>query len=259
MGHQFAALHSLRPGSRYFHGRSQTGLSDHESSAIYLSLHELAAVFEKIMDNPSRSERSRTAAIQAALAIIARDGPRHLTFDAIARESGISKGGLMHQFRTKGDMLKALLEHQTEYFEAFSQKYLAEDGADKLEPTLAAQIATARETLSQSHSVAFAILAAVVEEPNLLAGTREIDTKKVKRIKAEAVDPDMSLLRWAAARGLALTALLGLCPLSDKQRQGLFDRLLDERQWAPSADVVKAADVVKERRPRATPRVRDSS
>jgi len=50
------------------------------------------------MDNATRSERSRTAAIQAALTIIARDGPGKLTFDAIARESGMSKGGLMHQF-----------------------------------------------------------------------------------------------------------------------------------------------------------------
>jgi len=71
------------------------------------------------MDNPSRSERSRKLAIEAAFTIIARDGPGQLTFDAIARESGISKGGLMHQFRTKGNVLKALLEHQTDYFENF--------------------------------------------------------------------------------------------------------------------------------------------
>ena len=62
------------------------------------------------MDNPTRSERTRTAAIQAALAILERDGPGKLTFDAISRESGISKGGLMHQFRTKGDVLNALMD-----------------------------------------------------------------------------------------------------------------------------------------------------
>lgn len=186
------------------------------------------------MDNPTRSERSRAAAIQAALTIIARDGPGQLTFDAMARESGISKGGLMHQFRTKGDVLKVLLEHQIEYFENFSRDYLAEIDPAKPEPTLLAQIATAREAISQPHSVAFAILAAVLEDPSLLSNNREIDAKKVKRIKAEAADPDLSLLRWAAARGLAVTALLGLCPLSDKQRAQLFDRLLDERQWTPS-------------------------
>ena len=91
------------------------------------------------MDNSTRSERSRKAAIQAALAIIARDGPGQLTFDAIARESGISKGGLMHQFPSKGALMKGLLEHQVEYFGKFSSDYLAAAGASKAEPSLAAQ------------------------------------------------------------------------------------------------------------------------
>jgi hypothetical protein len=79
--------------------------------------------------------------------------------------------------------------------------------------------------------VGHAILAALVEDPTLLSAVRESDAKRVKRVKSEAADPELALLRWEAARGLALTSLLGLCPLSDKERGRLFDRLLDERQW----------------------------
>ena len=53
------------------------------------------------MDNATRSERSRNTALKAALTILSRDGLNALTFDALARESGISKGGLLHQFGTK--------------------------------------------------------------------------------------------------------------------------------------------------------------
>lgn len=183
------------------------------------------------MDNVTRSERTRNAALQAALVIIARDGPGRLTLDAIARESGISKGGLMHQFRTKNAVLEALLELQTEHFEAFARDYMA--GTKSGQPELAAQIATLRETTAQPNSVAFAMLAALADDPNLLARPREIDAKKVKAIKAEAPDPQLALLRWAAARGLAITAMFGMCPLSDKERNQLFDRLLDDAQWAP--------------------------
>ncbi|HYS64604.1 MAG TPA: TetR/AcrR family transcriptional regulator [Paraburkholderia sp.] len=197
------------------------------------------------MDNPTRSERSRQAAIQAALTIVARDGPGRLTFDAIARESGISKGGLMHQFRTKGDVLKALLEHQTEYFEKFSREYLAALGSATPEANLLAQVATLRETVTQPHSVALAILAALVEDPTLLSPIRESDVAKVKRIRSEAADPDLALLRWAAANGLALTALFGLCPLSEKERGRLFDRLLDERQWSTAPDVKREPRAVR--------------
>jgi len=187
------------------------------------------------MDNATRSERSRNAALQAALTIIARDGPGRLTLDAIARESGMSKGALTHQFRTKEAVLKALLEHQAAYFEAFSRRYLAEAGAAAPQPHLAAQIATMRETMTQPHSVVLAILAALVEDPGLLSFTREMDVKTIKFIEAESDDPELALLRWAAARGLALGAMFGLHTLSAKQRDRLFDRLLDDRQWTALA------------------------
>lgn len=204
------------------------------------------------MDNPTRSERSRQAAIQAAFAIIARDGPGQLTFDAISRESGISKGGLMHQFRTKGDVLKALLEHEFEYFDRFSRQYLATEGATKSEAHLAAEIATMREA-TDNHTVAgFAILAALVEDPALLATARDLSGTQVKHIKAEAADPDLALVRWAAARGLLFTSRLGLCPLSEKERARLFERLLDESQWAPCTEA--PASVKKKPRAARSPR-----
>ncbi|UTD25653.1 TetR/AcrR family transcriptional regulator [Bradyrhizobium sp. WD16] len=185
------------------------------------------------MDNPSRSERSRNAALQAALTIVARDGPGRLTLDAIARESGLSKGGVMHQFRTKQAVLKALLEHQTAYFEDFSRQYIAKTTSSQ--PELAAQIATLREVIARPRSEAFAILAALADDPGLLAGSRDIDARKVKTLKAEAADPQLALLRWSAARGLALSALFGLCPLADRDRNELFERLLDDAQWTTLA------------------------
>jgi AcrR family transcriptional regulator len=185
----------------------------------------------ELMDNPTRSERSRNAAIQAALAILSRDGPGELTFEALSRESGISKGGLLHQFGSKNGILKALLAHQVENFERFTQQYLAASDPATPELTLMSQIATAREAVNQHHSVALAVIAAMVEDPELLASTRKVDSKKIEAIKAEAADPDLALLRWAASRGLIFTELLGLSPLSKKDRDRLFDYLLDAKRW----------------------------
>jgi AcrR family transcriptional regulator len=193
------------------------------------------------MDNPSRSERSRNAAIQAALAIIARDGPGKLTFEALSRESGISKGGLMHQFRSKDEILKALLAYQTEYFDKFSRDYLATLGEGHTEPTLSAHIATSREAAAQPNSVALAIFAALVENPELLSGSRDAVAQSLECIKAEAADPDLAVLRWQAAQGLVLSTLLGMSPLSGEERERLFDCLLDESRWTPNAAAKKPA------------------
>lgn len=182
------------------------------------------------MDNAARSERSRNAALDAALTIIARDGPARLTLDAISRESGISKGGLMHQFRTKDAVLKALLEKQTEHFDAFARSFNA-DAPGRVQPLLAMQIATLREAISTPRSVVFAVLGAAAQDPNLMAAARDRDTKKIEAIREEASDADLALLRWVAAWGLALTSMMGLSPLSKKDRARLFERLLDDRQW----------------------------
>ncbi|GLQ87299.1 TetR/AcrR family transcriptional regulator [Dyella flagellata] len=182
------------------------------------------------MDNPTRSERTRQAVIQAALAIIARDGPGKLTFDAIARQSGLSKGGVMHQFPTKVDVLKALLEHQIQQFDDSP----ATRSAKADESALAAQIAKLREVSHQPYSIAHAIVAALVEEPELLALSRETSARHAERIKAEADDPELALLRWTAAQGLLLSAMFGLSPFSEAERERLFRRLLDEEKWMPA-------------------------
>ena len=188
-------------------------------------------LMRQTMDNASRSERSRKAVLQAALTIISRDGPARLTLDAIARESGMSKGGLTHQFPTKEAVLKALLEHQIEYFGDFTERYLAEAGAASAQPKLAAQIATLREAIAQPHSVALAILGALTQDPGLLSQTRAASGKTVDAIKTEAADPQLALVRWAAAQGLTLMTLFGLNPLTDPERDQLFDHLLDDRRW----------------------------
>jgi AcrR family transcriptional regulator len=183
------------------------------------------------MDNATRSERSRNAALEAAIVIIARDGPGRLTLDAIARESGLSKGGVMHQFRTKEAVLKALLDRQMAHFEEFSNQYHAKAGAISANPELATQLATVREAASAPNSAALALVAAMVENPQLMSLPREREMKRVAAIKAEAADPDLALLRWAAARGLLLSGLFGMSPLSKAEHDRLFARLLDDKQW----------------------------
>lgn len=183
------------------------------------------------MDNPSRSERTRKAAIHAALTVIARDGPGRLTLDAIAREAGMSKGGLMHQFPSKHAVLKALLAHQSAHFDEFRRGYVAKLGSEVRQPELNAQIATLREAASRQNPITFAVLGALAEDPTLLSASREGNAQRLAAITAEADDADLALLRHAAAQGLALSFLLGLSALSDKDRARLFGRLLDDEQW----------------------------
>lgn len=196
------------------------------------------------MDNATRSERSRKAVLEAALVIIARDGAGRLTLDAIAKQCGISKGGVMHQFPTKEAVLKTLLERQIAYFESDAHD-IAKSGKEQLQPHLRAQIDRLREALATPRSVVFAVLGAAAQEPGLLGATREVNAKKIRLIKGETGDPDLAILRWVSAWGLVLTSQLGLSPLSKDDRERLFDRLLDDEQWRSLAKPKKRVAALK--------------
>ncbi|WP_233809016.1 TetR/AcrR family transcriptional regulator [Paraburkholderia sp. HP33-1] len=183
------------------------------------------------MDNQTRSEISRKKAIDAALSILTREGIGGLTFDSLSRESGISKGGLLHQFRNKHGVLRALLERHREQFEQIAREHLAAGGAARVEPVLSAQIAIFRESINQPHSVARAVLAAMVESPALLDDLKTEDAAKMEQMQAEAKDLELSLLRYFAASGIAFNSLLGLSAMPDTLRDRLFDRLLDDEKW----------------------------
>lgn len=177
------------------------------------------------MDNSARTERSRNAAIEAALRVIARDGPARMTLDAIAREGGMTKGRLMHHFPSKEAILEALMEHQRVHFDALGQRFRAEHGEAEA-PVLSSQIATLRQVSREPTSVALALLGALAQNPSLLAPMREEMSRILDQVRAEAADPDEAVLRWTAAQGLALMTLIDFCPFSVGEREQLFTRLL---------------------------------
>jgi AcrR family transcriptional regulator len=143
----------------------------------------------------------------------------------------VSKGGLLHQFRTKHGVLTALLDYQRQQFEQIRLDYLAKDAGKKAEPNLAAHIAVYRESIKQPHSVARAVLAALVESPELLDDSKAADADRMKALQRESGDLELSLLRYFAASGIAFNSLLGLAPLPQTMINRLFDRLLDEDSW----------------------------
>ena len=169
--------------------------------------------------------------LDAASTIIKRDGPGKLTLDAIARESGMSKGAVVHHFRTKEGVLKALMDFQIGYFEEFTSRYLEKLDGASAQPILASQIAVNHQVAIEPQELAFAMLAVIAENPWLHSAARDMAAQKVEEIKREAKDPDLALLRFSAARGLAFSSLLGLCPFSEAERERLFARLADDSLW----------------------------
>ena len=65
--------------------------------------------------------------LDAAERIVLREGALHLTLDAVAAESGLSKGGLLYHFRSKDDLVRGMIQRLHEEYEAEVERLAAAD------------------------------------------------------------------------------------------------------------------------------------
>ncbi len=80
------------------------------------------------MPGPRRdAARTRARLLEAAGSAISRHGV-NVSLDLIAREAGVSKGGLLHHFPTREELLVAVMRHLLAEFDAAVEKAL--DDAD---------------------------------------------------------------------------------------------------------------------------------
>ena len=63
----------------------------------------------RLESGPSRSNREKI--LHATVQVAIRDGVMAMTLDAVAQEAGVSKGGLLYHFRSKDDLIAAMLVH----------------------------------------------------------------------------------------------------------------------------------------------------
>ena len=64
------------------------------------------------------AQETRTLLFEAASRILRAGGLNHLTLAAVAREAGLSKGGLLYHFPTKEALIEALFEYHNDLFES---------------------------------------------------------------------------------------------------------------------------------------------
>jgi AcrR family transcriptional regulator len=163
---------------------------------------------------PSR----RRALLDAAVAVIRRDGAQALTLDAVAAEAGVSKGGVLYHFGSKRALIDGLLGCWLDDFEAqlegpdFAAAYVRASDLDTAGPEVGAS--------------EFGMLAALLEEPEVLAAARERYADWMDRMLSGPLPREDAWLVRLAADGLWYSDLLGIAPPDGEDRRRLIARLL---------------------------------
>jgi AcrR family transcriptional regulator len=171
---------------------------------------------------PRGGASSRETILNAAARLLLRD-PSKLTLDAVAAEAGVSKGGLLYHFRSKGDLLDAVVDRWEETFE--------DEIAAAADPTPGGWTRAYADVIAKdgldphAREVDSGIVAAMVLNPDRLEKVRARYRSWQERLAQDGIDEvDATLVRMAA-EGLWFCELLDLGPPSGELREKLLERM----------------------------------
>jgi len=177
-----------------------------------------------------RPPLAREKILAAARRIVENEGAGALTFDELAKVSGITRGGITYHFPTKEDLLRALLEADFEQWDVAEAAHTPSD----CDPETARLLGFIRTLTSQDEShrrFLCGMLSAATLDPSLMDPCRQDLRQRLGR--KQWTDRDLRLhLVHLAAEGLMWQELFQMYSMPSPARARLV-ALMEElaRQW----------------------------
>jgi AcrR family transcriptional regulator len=161
--------------------------------------------------------------LDAAEAVVVRQGIANLTLEAVAAEARMSKGGLLHHFPTKDKLVEGLVTRCAEQWRAGTMETFAEtpEGPGRMARALLSHLDDTQawtEQCQQSSSAAFAALA---QNPRLIEPMRTVYAEIRKLLAEDGLPPGVGETVLVAMDGLWLNRVLGLAPLDQQRMQSI--------------------------------------
>ncbi len=170
----------------------------------------------------------RDRLLNAAEQVVARAGVGNLTLEAVAREAGVSKGGLLYHFPSKSALVTAIVGRLANQCDAKQQRAMETGKAGPGSFTRAYLAARAVEPLDpKERPVHTALLAAAGTDPQYLDEIRKRIAQWQMRLESDGIDPAVATVVRLAIDGLMLCGLLGLPVPEGKLRCEVIEKLLE--------------------------------
>ncbi|MCA8064311.1 TetR/AcrR family transcriptional regulator [Burkholderia sp. AU38729] len=181
---------------------------------------------------------SRDRLLDAAAELVASQGIQNLTIEAVAAAAKVTKAGLVYHFKTRDDLLAALIERvvgELDMLDLRAQEARdtrdtrdareADDSAKPLKSSLA-ELSKLTFDMPEDRRLLLAnLLAATSLYPHLAGPVRDFYTRSYARVAQSGPDAGQVLALVVALDGIALLELLNLHRFTPEQRQVLRDTL----------------------------------
>ncbi|MDF5735169.1 MULTISPECIES: TetR/AcrR family transcriptional regulator [unclassified Nostoc] len=170
---------------------------------------------------------TRNALLEAAGRVMVAHGSKALTLEAVAREAGVSKGGLLYHFPNKEALIAGMLQQLIDEKATSLEDELEQDDAPNTPGHwLRAYIRSHGNFDAHSTAIQFSLLAAIAENPELLQPIQEKFADWQRLIEASGLDPAMATVIRLAINGLSFVHLFGLGVPKESLQKQVIETLL---------------------------------
>jgi AcrR family transcriptional regulator len=182
-------------------------------------------------DIPTAPLSSRERVLAASVQVAMRDGVSAMTLEAVAKEAGVSKGGLLYHFSSKDELIAAMLAHHANRIQRAVEARMAADENPRGR-WFRALVQTihggqgADPVVADMPRFMIAMLVASMTNPQLLDPIRA----RLKGVREQLLEHGPNGMRqvalWPAIFGLMLWRHLGVISDDDPVRQAILQELL---------------------------------
>ncbi len=169
----------------------------------------------------ARAAKTRAKLLDAAATVVRRDGVQAMTLARVAEEAGVSKGGLLHHFGSKEELVTGLLQQTLTDAAAGLDELTSGDEPGAFARAYLEYVRRPDEHHADTATAVFA--AAAAGDGELGAAVEVFEGWQRRLMHEDGLDPALGLLARVVGDGLWLIDLFGLARPSEAERAAVID------------------------------------
>lgn len=171
----------------------------------------------------------RNKVLDAAEHLLVEGGIEALTMDNVAREAGITKGGVQYCFGNKYGLMRAIINRWSDIFDVKVNAY--KQGSTDPRAHIAAHIKVTREGEQTDDSRFSAMMASLVPNSEQLEESRKWYSHQIDGLDMNDPADRMARVAFIASEGAFLLRSFNLFAFTESQWQEIYDDI--EKLMAP--------------------------
>ncbi|PLR80574.1 TetR family transcriptional regulator [Bacillus canaveralius] len=179
----------------------------------------------RLIVSTNKSITTRETILIEACKLVGREGVSHLTLEGVAKEAGMSKGGLLYHFPTKDTLIKEMINYVME----LSNNHIEEHAAlEENDPGkwLRGFANSSFEQGGLRFLMSSGLLATMLSNSEWVESWRERYVEWHQKIENDHNDLILGYIVFLAVDGLWYADLLGLNPPQGELRQKILETLI---------------------------------